>query len=341
LRYRDCPPVLIGTAALLVPLALLISLSCRAQDVNVDKFIVRRVELQEADFRDAIQMLRLQTGANIVLGVGERPYRRITMRLENRPFLLILKKMCRAAGASLRREGSTYMIGPKGDLPDALVNVQRIVALGDSITQAGGEPGGYVALIQARLTKLYPGQKIEVLNAGISGHRSTDMQARFQRDVLDKKPDMVTISVGVNDVWHGFMDGHSRGDGPRGVALPLFEKKVGEMIEAAKAAEVQVVVFSTTVIQENLQSRENAKLADYNRALRALAKRYGALFIDLNTAFHEAIAAYRRKTGRTDNLLTTDGVHMNPAGNRLMAYTILRGLGVPEKEIADLRVESE
>src|SRR5579871_1722929 len=83
-------------------------------------------------------------------------------------------------------------------VPPALKDVHRIVCLGDSITQMGENPGGYVWLVRHFLNSIYPQQNIEVINAGISGHKSTDMIERFQRDVLDKKPDLITISCGVN-----------------------------------------------------------------------------------------------------------------------------------------------
>src|SRR4051794_28866505 len=84
-------------------------------------------------------------------------------------------------------------------VPKGLQGVHRIVCLGDSITEQGENPGAYVWLVRHFLNDVYPQEHIEVINAGISGHKSTDMLARFQRDVLDKKPDLVTISVGVND----------------------------------------------------------------------------------------------------------------------------------------------
>ena len=87
-----------------------------------------------------------------------------------------------------------------------LSGVTRIVTLGDSITQGGGQPGGYVWLLDRYLNAVYPRTPITVVNAGISGHKATDMQARFERDVLAAKPQLVTISVGVNDVWHSFRD---------------------------------------------------------------------------------------------------------------------------------------
>src|SRR5580704_14936633 len=91
-------------------------------------------------------------------------------------------------------------ISVKDDRPAALRDVHRIVCLGDSITQAGEGPGGYVWLTRDFLKRIYPGSNgagdIEVINAGISGHKSSDMLERFGRDVLEKKPDLVTISVG-------------------------------------------------------------------------------------------------------------------------------------------------
>src|ERR1044071_4716177 len=159
--------------------------------------------------------------------------------------------------------------------PERIRNVHRIVCLGDSITQGGEGPGGYVWLVRHYLAALYGAPSvsegeatgIEVLNAGISGHKSNDMLARFQRDVLDKKPDLVTISVGVNDVWHGFYDNHPLGDGPRGVPLSDYRRNVEHMIEQAQKSGAKVVVLSTTVIYENLDGPENVKLIGYNAAL--------------------------------------------------------------------------
>jgi lysophospholipase L1-like esterase len=88
----------------------------------------------------------------------------------------------------------------------------RIVTLGDSITQAGG----YQVLMQKVLARFYPDLGVEIVNAGIGGHKSPDMAARLQKDVIDKKPTIVTVSCGVNDVWHDFYNP------PRGVDLGLI-----------------------------------------------------------------------------------------------------------------------
>lgn len=241
--------------------------------------------------------------------------------------------ICLAAAIAILGFGSRKSAASSAVVPPALRNVHTLVTLGDSITQGGGAPGGYVWLMQKYLDALYPGQHIRIGNAGISGHKSTDMAERFQRDVVDKKPDLITISVGVNDVWHGFYDNHPLGDGPRGVPLETYRQKVEGMVEAGQKCGARVVVLSTTVIHEDLENRENAKLHDYNAALKDLASKHGCAFVDLFGPFAEEIRTYRKRAGNTVNLLTNDGVHMNAAGNQLMAYTILRGLGVPDRDL--------
>lgn len=243
--------------------------------------------------------------------------------------MLVLTAVVSVAGASPIEETR----------PQALKDVSRIVCLGDSITQGGEGPGGYVWLVRHYLKALYPGAngqgEIEVINSGISGHKSNDMLARYQRDVIDHKPDLVTISVGVNDVWHGFMDNHPLGDGPRAIPIDQYRANVEQMVSAAEAAKAHVLILSTTVIHEDLDSPENQKLVPYNAALKEIARKHHALFVDYQKPFKDMITAYRKETGARDLLLTVDGVHMNGLGNKVMAYTLLQGLGItPESRAA-------
>ncbi len=209
-----------------------------------------------------------------------------------------------------------------------LQGVHRIVCLGDSITQFGDGPNGYVGLMRAYLASAYPQNAIEVLNAGVSGNTSNDELARFNRDVLDKKPDLLTVSVGVNDVWHGFNAQHPQGGGPGGVTLDVYRANVEKMVGQAQAQGIVVVLLSPTVIGEDLNDPRNAMATDYIQALRDIARRRHCLFVDLRGPFLTYLDL-ARTTGRTDNLLTGDGVHMNDWGNRFMAATILSALLSP------------
>ena len=88
---------------------------------------------------------------------------------------------------------------PPPEIQNAIAGKSKIVIVGDSITEAGKYPGGYVWLLQHYLSDLYPDRQIEIVNAGISGNKATDMQARFQKDAIDQKPYLVMINVGVNE----------------------------------------------------------------------------------------------------------------------------------------------
>ena len=94
-------------------------------------------------------------------------------------------------------------------------NGDRIVFAGDSVTDMGsanpvGEGlfeslgNGYVREIENLLTAWYPELNIRVTNSGIGGNTSRDLAARFDRDVVDLKPDWVSICIGINDVWRQF-----------------------------------------------------------------------------------------------------------------------------------------
>jgi len=219
-------------------------------------------------------------------------------------------------------------------VPKPLVGVRRIVMMGDSITQMGGQPKGYVTLVDTTLKAAFPNQPIEVINVGIGGQKAPDMRARFQRDVIDRKPEIVTLSVGVNDVWHDFRDPQwtkrvAEGNSGRGVALPTYLSNIEAMVEAAKAAGIRVILVSPTLIYEDLHCAENRRLQSYVRAEGDLAKRLGVGFINLNSVFAKVVKAYQREAGKRQLLLTIDGVHVNDAGNALMADTILRYLQVP------------
>ena len=201
----------------------------------------------------------------------------------------------------------------------------RIVTLGDSITQAGG----YQALMQKVLARFYPELGIEIVNAGIGGHKAPDMAARLQRDVIDKKPTIVTVSCGVNDVWHGFYNP------PRGVDLETYTRLMTQIVQQLKANTAATIYLLTpTVIHENLRGPENLKLEAYCQATREIAQRENVHLVDLNTVFNLVLRS-AQIGGAPEFHPTSDGVHMKPAGNFLIAAAILRALEVPTTQILE------
>jgi lysophospholipase L1-like esterase len=191
---------------------------------------------------------------------------------------------------------------------------QKLAFLGDSITQQGWDKAtGYVKLVISGLAVC--GITVTPVPAGISGHKSNDMLARVDNDVLSKKPDWMTLSCGVNDVWHG----------AKGVPLDKYQENITAILDKAKAAGVRVMILTSTVIGEDLPNANNAKLAAYNDWLRQTAKSRGLPLADLN-ADMQALIKEGGKAGT--NLLTVDGVHMNESGDRMMAHGILAAFGL-------------
>ena len=150
----------------------------------------------------------------------------------------------------------------------------KVAFLGDSITSLGNvSPGGYVRLVEAGLAQ--QGVKIQVIPAGVSGNTSVDMLARLERDVLDKKPTVMTLSCGVNDVWHG-----AKG----GVELEPYKQNIRSIVDQAQAAGIKVVILTSTLISEDPAAPNNQKLVLYNDFLRGLAKEKNLPLADLNAA---------------------------------------------------------
>ena len=201
----------------------------------------------------------------------------------------------------------------------------KVAFLGDSITQAGqGSPGGYCQLVISGLAA--NGVKAELIGAGISGHKSNQMLERLDRDVLSKKPQWMTLSCGVNDVWHG----------ANGVPLEDYKKNITSIVDKAQAAGVKVVILTSTMIGEDQPNPNNQKLIAYNDFLRSLAKDKQCLLADLNAEMQSALAEAMKSQPKPANgkYLTADGVHMNSAGNQMMAMGVLKGFGLSPAELA-------
>ena len=196
---------------------------------------------------------------------------------------------------------------------------EKIAFLGDSITQAGARPNGYVRLAIQGLESA--GVSTSAIPAGISGHKSNQMLARLERDVLSKKPDWMTLSCGVNDVWHG----------KRGVSLTDYKVNITKIVDQCQDAGVKVVILTSTMIGEDKDNPNNKKLATYNGFLRELAKEKKCLLADLNTDMQSIIETSSDK--KNGKLLTSDGVHMNPDGNKMMAVGVLRAFGLNAEQV--------
>lgn len=197
----------------------------------------------------------------------------------------------------------------------------RIVFLGDSITQGGASPNGYVTMIRQALDKKHADLKIEVIGAGISGNKVPDLQRRVDKDVIAKKPTIVVIYIGINDVWHG------EKDPARGTMPDAFVTGLKEVIGKCRDAGATVVLCTPSVIGEKLDGANplDAKLEQYSDLSRKLAKELKLPLCDLRKAFLEHLKAHN-KDNAEKGILTSDRVHLNQAGNQFVADTMLKTL---------------
>jgi lysophospholipase L1-like esterase len=198
---------------------------------------------------------------------------------------------------------------------------EKIVFLGDSITQGGVSPKGYVTLIKDALAERHKDLGIEVIGAGVSGNKVPDLQRRLERDVLAKKPTLVVVYIGINDVWHG------EADPARGTPKDKYEAGLKEVVGKVKGAGARVVLCTPTVIGERKAgaNKLDAKLDEYAEVSRSVAKDAGAQLCDLRKAFADHLAR-NNPDDKERGVLTADRVHLNDAGNRLVAETILAAI---------------
>ncbi len=199
---------------------------------------------------------------------------------------------------------------------------EQIVAIGDSITAEGG----YLNDIDAVLAKRYPDLKIPaVINKGIGGQKAEDLVPRFDKDVVQLKPAYVTLSIGINDVWHRLGNPHDA------KVLAAYKRNVAKMVDAAQQAGIKVILLTPTVIGEDANTKGNKRLTMYIDAEKQIAAEKKCQLVDLHAMF---LTALKQKPADKKYWLTRDDVHMQPPGNAIMAIGVLRALGVPDAEIA-------
>jgi isoamyl acetate esterase len=198
---------------------------------------------------------------------------------------------------------------------------KKIVFLGDSITQAGAGPGGYISLMRESLAGAGLAGEFELIGAGISGNKVPDLQKRLEKDVLAKSPDLVFIYIGINDVWHWT---HPNTKSKGGTTKANFEAGLKDVIAQIQRQGAKVVVCTPSVIGEKGDgSNPNDKMLDeYAEVSRKVAREQGLQVCDLRKAFVTYLKA-QNKDQASKGVFTTDEVHLNGAGNAFVALQML------------------
>ncbi len=189
----------------------------------------------------------------------------------------------------------------------------RILFQGDSITDSSRERAnpiamgnGYAFLVKAALGLAEPG-KYEFYNRGISGNRIVDIYARIKKDIINLKPDVMSILVGINDVWHEYAPE------PNGVDADKFYKIYDMLIDEVKAALPDIKIMIMEPFTLNVKNEENwveFKTETEKRAAMAkkIAEKHNLVYIPLQEGFD------RLCEKAESSYWLVDGVHPSPMG---------------------------
>jgi lysophospholipase L1-like esterase len=180
----------------------------------------------------------------------------------------------------------------------------RILFQGDSITDAGRDQtdphnlgNGYARFAAQMLKERYPCIDFEFLNQGIGGHRSGNLRDRWQTDCLDLKADIVSILIGVNDVFGALEAGNPD-------ALNEYEANCLHLFEAARADGAKLLVLEPFLLM-NAPDREDRalELAAVLTALRRVSRKLADAYVPLDGLFAAASVA------KTPAYWSADGIH--------------------------------
>lgn len=237
-----------------------------------------------------------------------------------------------AIAAGVAAVGSIGAQSARSAEPPKLAKGQTILFQGDSITDAGrdrrsegqannqGAWGrGYPMLLGCELLRDHPQLELKIYNRGISGNKVPDLDARWDKDCLDLKPDVLSILIGVNDIWHK-LNGNYDG------TVETYETGFNALLERTREAlpETTIVICEPFVLRCGAVNDKWFPDFDNRRAAaKRVAEKNKTLWVPFQTMFDEAVAA-----GTPPNYWAGDGVHPTPAGHSLMGQAWRKVTGV-------------
>ena len=189
--------------------------------------------------------------------------------------------------------------------------MKTILFQGDSVTDCSRDRDDFNGLGSGYpyyASNLLP--ELRVLNRGISGHRAKDLVARWQKDCLDLRPDIVSILIGINDVWRRYDSNDPTSDA-------AYEASYRELLEPLRGTQVLLIQpFLLDVSASVTAMRED--LAGKQAVVRRLAEEYGAALLDADEVFRTAVRQWKKKPA----YYAEDGVHPTKEGHKLLARAV-------------------
>lgn len=202
----------------------------------------------------------------------------------------------------------------------------NLLFIGDSITDCDrsrpigedyGLGNGYVSLINALLGSTYRRHRIRIINVGTSGNTIRDLNSRWQTDVLNIKPDWLSVMIGINDVWRQFDSPMQTG---MHVSLEEYQSTFETLISKTKPQLKGLVLMTPYFIEPNRSDPMRAMMDQYGVVVRELAQRYDAILVDTQDAFDNVLAELHPMA------LAGDRVHPNLTGHMILAQAFLKAV---------------
>ena len=195
---------------------------------------------------------------------------------------------------------------------DSISDYERARPVGEGLFNAWGR--SYVACAGALLGCMYPELSLRVVNMGISGNQVRDLKNRWQSDVFDRKPDWVSVLIGINDVWRQF-------DTPQipehGVMPDEYRATLSELVHQTKPLVKGLVLITPVYWELNKQDAMAARVAEYQAICREIAEAEGVLFCDAQAYADRVLKCC------SPNYITWDRVHPNIPGANVLAHALL------------------
>lgn len=204
----------------------------------------------------------------------------------------------------------------------------KLLMIGDSITDCGrARPiaeashwdalgNGYVSLVNAFLTATMPQERIRIVNMGVGGNTVRDLAQRWPSDVLDLKPDWLSIMIGTNDVWRQF---DTRLQTETHISIAEYIQTLETLIDVVPNLK-GLVLMTPFFIEPNRADPMRAMMDRYGEAVCALAERRNAIFVNTQAAFDAAMTELHPMT------LASDRVHPNLTGHMILARAFLNAI---------------
>ena len=172
---------------------------------------------------------------------------------------------------------------------------KTIVFTGDSITDADRyHPAyaplgnGYVHFVANALLATYPTFNLNIVNTGVGGDTIADLQQRWQRDCLDHRPDVLSVLIGINDVWYLASDPDANG---RAASPAQYELTYNQLLlEVTKRYDCRIVLIEPFLFCADEADPMLSTLRPYLRIVRKLAAEHDAVLVPLQERIDQTIA---------------------------------------------------